>query len=427
MDREKTSKMLKSKTAIKMFSVFLSILLWFTVLNTTNPSNTQQIVVPLTLSNMGSLSEKSLGIKNSDYAKEVIITVEGRRNDLDELSDKDFSAVVDMNDIVAEGSHSMQIRIIAPDNSYYSMKSVSPERLRLEVEKTVEHLFSVEVIPEGEPADSYVVLNGTAFPGDIAITSLKSVISSIGRVVVSIDVNQLDRNISLIKFCRIYNTSGEEMLEFKDKFSVEARINVAKRVPIVPVIIGKPGNDVFESTRQIYPENVLITGSTEILSRVNEIKTFPIDISGITIDAEYAAQLDIPEGVQLYDSLYSVNVNISVGSLETSEIVIPAEDIEIIGKDGDNKYDYKIITPSISVKVKGLRTNIEALTASKFAPAVNAELLKMGTHRLAVELQDVDGISVNGSYFVEVEITESEDEETPPDNTSPEPEQSPKT
>lgn len=415
MDKEMTSKILKSKTAVKMFSIFLGILLWFTVLNTTNPTSTKIITIPITLTDINAFYDRGFGIKNADYERDVTLVIEGRKNDLSMLTEKDFSASVDMNSITTEGTHTLKVNIDAPEDSYYFIRATNPQRIRLDVEMTVEKVFSVEIVLEGNAKENIAVIESSAFPGDIAISSLRSVVSSIGRVVAYIDINDIDRNITFRKFCNVYNINGVEMTEFKDKFSVEARIRVAKRVPVIPIVTGKPGNGAFESTRQVYPEEVYITGSVDALSRIDQIMTTPVDITGISAGASFQTMLVLPEGVQLYNSPAEATVTIGVETVEEDKIVITADEINIKGK--IDKYNYRIFTPSVEVVIKGLRRDLDAINVSMLTPEINAELLKEGTHRLAVELRPPEGITVIGSYFVEVVIAEVEPSEKTPEVT----------
>ncbi|HBQ63380.1 MAG TPA: hypothetical protein DD727_00330 [Clostridiales bacterium] len=427
MERKKANDFIKSKLLVRLFSILMGIVLWFAVLNIVNPDRSRQLTIPLTFLNTKALDEAGLGILSVDYPREVTLTLEGRNAEVSGLLEKDFTASVDMKQIVSEGEYTLRILVNSLRNANYRIKSMEPADLKLTVEPVVEKLFNVDIQLEGRLPDGYEIIRTVPNPADMVISSLRSLVASVDRIIVPVDVNGLDRSVSIRRFCRIYNRAGEEIPAFKEKYSVDTNISIARRVGVLPVITGKPAGDSYVSTRTPDPETVLVTGSQDVLSELEWLNTYAVDISGIAADTVYTAYLELPEGVTLVDPANSqVSVTVSVGTLLTMELSLEKSGIRITGADGEVQLAYEILTPSVVVRVKGLSKDLEGFTIDRIQPAVNVKLLKTGVHRLPLEFQGTDGVSVIGSYFVEVSVTEKA-EETPEVSPSPNPGVSPGT
>lgn len=415
----KVNKLLKNDLVIRIISILFAISLWFFVLSDTNPYSTAYISVPIKFINENTIQEKGLEIKNKNYQKEIIVAVEGRNEKVNSIDSSYFEAVVDFSEVKEAGAVDVGVKF-AKLKENINVKSYNPISIRLDLEKIEEKTFEIQVRTEGIPKEKYYIIGGSAFPNSITIRGMESMISSIASAVVAVDVNGLDKNLVMKKDCKLYDINGNEITELSGRYIVDVKVDVAKEVAVVPVIQGMVSSGYVEKERIVYPQSIMIKGAPEILTGINEIRTAPVNIEGYTKDLDVKVPLNLPEGVELYNFSNEVRVNISVEQLATREFNISRGEINLINDNSGQNYKVEIMTPSVNVKVRGGREEVERVEQSKFMPTVYLNYVTEGTHKLPLNITLPNNVKLVEDIFVEVRVTKVE-VETPTPSPSPSP------
>ena len=99
-----------------------------------------------------------------------------------------------------------------------------------------------------------------------------------------------------------------------ETISVTIESEMKKRVPVKPVIVGRPekGFTIFDI--KVVPENLVVEGPKSLIVKIYSVKTEPIDINGLNTDLQFKANLDI-ENSTIRRNVNKVEVNISVKKL----------------------------------------------------------------------------------------------------------------
>lgn len=411
----KMNELFKKDITIRILSVFFAVVLWFFVLSDVNPISTIYINVPLKFINEGSLAEKGLGIKNKNYQKDITVAVEGRKSEIKNISENNFEAYVDFSKIKDVGTNELPIDIKkAPEG--IKIKYLNYRSIKVDVEKIEEKTFNVDVKIVGNPKSKYIVVNKTASPNTISISGLQSLIESIASVSVQVDVNDLDRDLLVRKDCRVFNANGEEITEFSEKYGVDVTLEVAKEVPVVPVINGNLAEDCVEKSRTVTPEKVLIKGPADILSQIEELYTEPVEIGKADSSIKVKSNIIQPKGTSLYRSPKEAEINITVEKLAVREFTIDRSTINIVSDDAysQNIYKVEIVTPSVLIKVKGTSSDVEKIQENKLFPTIYLNHIIEGVQKVPLSISVPQGVSLADSYTVEVKITKVEDKNTEP-------------
>lgn len=85
----------------------------------------------------------------------------------------------------------------------------------------------------------------------------------------------------------------------------------SKTVAIKPVVTGLPETGYYVKSMEIRPQNMLVEGAKSEVRKVSEIKTEPIDITGLTEDFSQTAGLDL-SGRNIRTRIDKVNVKIII-------------------------------------------------------------------------------------------------------------------
>ena len=99
-----------------------------------------------------------------------------------------------------------------------------------------------------------------------------------------------------------------------ETISVTIESELKKRIPIKPVIVGRPekGFTIFDI--KVVPENIVVEGPKSLVVKIYSVKTEPIDINGLNTNLQYKANLDL-ENATVRKQINKVEVNITVKKL----------------------------------------------------------------------------------------------------------------
>ena len=391
--------------SLKIISVMIALVLWLFVYNDNNPIKDYKFNVQLKVINQDSLKDKGIVLKS--YEQYIVVRVRGRVEDLKNVSEKDFEAYLDFSKIVSASETTIEIDKPKARGNFEIYDYT--RFVRVDMEKYETKSFPVEIVLQGEPKKGYKIVNTSFEPKTINIDGLESTIRAISSVKVYIDVSNLDRDITNRKYeCKVYDRNDKVMSQLSKNMMVEVSIEVGKEVPVSIVTKGKLDADYIEISRTVEPQKVLVGGNPTILSKIADIKTEPIDMSGIKSDYETSAALKVPDGLHLFDLQREAKVKISVEKLAVSNISIPAQAINLKGVVEDDSLAYEIRTQSLNVNVKGRYSDLDGLIYDVLKPEADVSDLNEGIYKIPVKFYPPSGVKILGAYTVEVKITKKE-------------------
>jgi len=391
--------------SLKIISVMIALVLWLFVYNDNNPIKDYKFNVQLKVINQDSLKDKGIVLKS--YEQYIVVRVRGRVEDLKNVSEKDFEAYLDFSKVVSASETTIEIDKPKARGNFEIYDYT--RFVRVDMEKYETKSFPVEIVLQGEPKKGYKIVNTSFEPKTINIDGLESTIRAISSVKVYVDVSNLDRDITNRKYeCKVYDRNDKVMSQLSKNMMVEVSIEVGKEVPVSIVTKGKLDADYIEISRTVEPQKVLVGGNPTILSKIADIKTEPIDMSGIKSDYETSAALKVPDGLHLFDLQREAKVKISVEKLAVSNISIPAQAINLKGAVEDGSLAYEIRTQSLNVNVKGRYSDLDGLIYDVLKPEADVSDLNEGIYKIPVKFYPPSGVKILGAYTVEVKITKKE-------------------
>ena len=82
-----------------------------------------------------------------------------------------------------------------------------------------------------------------------------------------------------------------------------------KSIPVKPTIVGVPQHGFVIYEIKVAPETVVIEGPKSVISKISNIKTEPIDITGINRSLQYTAKLNtLNSGLKTGEQKVDVNI-----------------------------------------------------------------------------------------------------------------------
>ncbi|AEV69521.1 CdaR family protein [Acetivibrio clariflavus] len=397
------SDLLKRDTTVKIMSVLFAVFLWFFVLDSTNPIVSMDFSVPLRIENENVLRSKDIVIKESNFPRNVTVSLKGREEKIKRINSSEIEAVVDLSKVNDASTGFLYVEIYnIPDG--VSFESVSPRTVNFKLEKIGENLYPIEVTTVGKAKENYRVVGISITPQTISIEATNSVISSIGKVMAVADITGIKSDTSMKLMCKVYDKVGNEMPEFSDKYSVEARIEVAKEVSVIPVVKGKPAKDYVDGVHKVSPDKVLISGPSNLLDSIDNLKTESIDIEDLDASVTKTANIVLPSGVNLVNSQKAVSVSVEIVPLSVKKYKIKAEDIIMENEEADDSLTYKIVDEEIEIEIKGTMEELDKIVESKLKPSIDVRGLKEGTYKRTLKVVLPSTLKLSQDVEVEVVI-----------------------
>ena len=383
-----------SKTFYIIAAAFLGIMTWFLVFNTTNPTESRTIEIPLEILNAHSPMAVGLSERYASVPDNITVKVSGRSEIIGNLSISDLSAAVDFSGVKKSGI--MQLKIKEPECSRLGIKIVDYYPKSVDVEFDNVSQKNVDVLVDYDDTlleDGFEFLSVTSEPENIQISGFASDIEQIDFIKVFLKDSLNEKSIDSDKigsFLGHYiKKSGEDASSDYENEKIMVKIEVAKRIPLKYTLVGEPNKDYYVVSESISDKTVLVRGSSVALRNIKEIDLGEISIEDIQKNTfiELALKDYLPADVTPYQ-LEKVSVNIKVNPYERRTFKLDMNDISLNGKKDEYEYDF---TPDkFDIIVKGKPADLEELTVATLGAKIDLRDCDEGNHTKVLSFEGID-------------------------------------
>lgn len=412
---------MKNKFLMGLLSVVLSFTLWIYVALVVSPeSEASYENIPVVMDGVATLESRDLMIV-SDTNLKVDLKLVGNRQDLNKLSSANITILADLSQITEPGEHNVKYTISYPGtvqsgtieplekNSQY-ITVVVAERSQKNIPVEVEYLGSV---PENFIADKAVLDHAT-----VTVSGPKDEIDRVDHARITIDMK--DRTMSISNTYR-YALSDAAGNSIEDTGHITASVNdiwvtvkidQLKKVKLVYQVL--EGGGIKESDVTITPVDaeqtwITVRGSQAVLARVEEINIGQIDLSKITSSRTIAFSIKMPEGVENFSEIYTVEYNVDIPDLPVLEYeTFSIDRSRFILENVPENVDLEIISQTCLVRLRGPAEVLDRLTAGNIRVIVDyaaQDAIYSGNNVLQLRFEIVDA---EGNLITEVGVVPPE-------------------
>ncbi len=405
---DEMSDLLKRDSTVKIISVLFAIFLWFFVLDSTNPTISTDMNISLRVENEAVLKGKNIVIKNANFPKNVTISLRGRKDKISRVNSAETEAVVDLSKVSDVTTKFLYVEVYGIPAGV-SFESVTPRVVNFELEKIGENPYPVEIVTTGEAKEKYKVVGVGVSPQTVSIEATDSVINSIGQVKAFVDITDIKDDSVLNLMCKVYDKEGKEMPQFDNKFGVEVKVEVAKEVPVIPVVKGRPAKDFVDGVHKVVQDKALISGASDVLDQIDNLKTEPIDIENLSESTIKTANIVVPNGVSLVNTQKTVNVSIVIEPLAVKNFKFTPEDIILENELIDGSLTYKIMNTDININIKGTSEELDKIIESGLKPSIDVRGLGEGTFKRSLKVVLPGTVQLSENVELELVIEKNEE------------------
>ncbi|MBU1023646.1 hypothetical protein KKB99_05070 [bacterium] len=336
------------------------------------------------------------------------LEMKGPKSKIEKYHDRDFTAIVDLASVSAQGGHELPIRLAQSPGRLRSIScEILPGTVYVYLGKYEEKFYTPEKIIVGTLTENRRISKIEGLPETVKVSGSVTSLNNAKKVVYEIDVNRPGDSWSQdVKF----NVFGEDDQEISNlKIEPEsAAINVyiiehtlSQTIPVVLNITGTPAPDYSIQSQTITPLYVEAMGDPAVIREISKVETEVISVSNRKSDfnQEVALVSDNPD-VTFKPSLVRVKIDISQVSTsrDINQILVEIRR----RRDG---YSYVIDPPTVNVEVQGSLSKITDLDLSLIKPSLDVSMYEEGHYTVKLESGLPTGISLIKMKPTEVKLT----------------------
>lgn len=415
---------------VRIISLGFAILLYVMVSIETNTAQNDSAFFPAASEEIQTLEEVPVDIRIdqesyvvSGVPEYVTVSLEGIASVLTPIErQRNFDLFVDLEGL-GEGEHEVEIEHenIPTDLSVL----IEPKQAVVTIEERATQEFPVDVdfINTEMLADGFELGDYEVNPGEVSITSSRSVIDQIAVVKVFVNLSEVDQSINNREVpINVYDAQGNELnvrVE-PENAVVSAEIdNPSRTVPVNILTTGELPNGYSLSSISPEVDELEIYGTTDVLDEIEEISSEEIDLSEITETGTVDVSLSLPDGV--VSEMGEINVEIEVEELEAEETeaeeaeleeaqVEETRTVEEVPIEPEGLGDGQEITfidpssPEMDITIEGGEDVINELTIEDFSISIDVNDLEEGEQTLSVTIEGPDNVTITEEEFEEVTI-----------------------
>lgn len=401
---------------MKLLSLGIAIVFWVVIVNLEDPIENKTFRdIPVTVLNQEQVMEreKILEVIKGD---KVNVEVEGRRSELERLTEKDFYATADLEEV--SFMDTVLIRVTLPSHPEVKVLNNGENVMKLIFDDYVTRRFSFKVNTVGEATEGYYVGDALASPNIIQISGAKTVLDKIKEVVLEVDVSGRSVDFTTTAAPVVYDMNGDVIASSKLSMNLESvTVNVpvllTKQLKVRVDTVGEvpEGYEILSENIAFQPETVLIAGTKEDLEKLSRYLILKVDVDGRTDTIEE----NIYVSAELDDALTSlrvvdtpiVAVTVTVTPYVGKTLEIPTAKIELRNLPEGFKAQL-LQSQSIQAHLKCKAVREPLLTVEQLKPYVDLTGCTEGTYRLELMMELPSNVLWESKVYMDVIVSKEE-------------------
>lgn len=409
---------------LKIMALVFAALLWLIVVNVDDPVESATFRnVPVTIQNSQLVTNDGHTIRVLDDTQSVSVIVKAKRSVLAKITVSNIVATADIAEMQLESLVPITPTIPGYEGKYTA--EAVPGNLKVKVEKRIPKVFPLTVSVTGTPRDGHVTGEITTNPDKVQVKGSESLVNSIDKAVVKVDVSGISKSGVLPAELEFYDSRGNvvDRSQLTDNIGEEGvTVNVTvldtKNLALNFNVTGTPEEGYVFSSLSCEPEKIQVCGTKEALAEITtlDITDEALDISGTTEKFEKTVDIlpYLPEGIELVDeTANNVIVTVRIEQIDARTIELPVESIRV-----DNLKDNLLISyeaeSEIQLQFKGTQDVLQKLDMEDAVSIDMKSHTKPGKYdvQVSVTLPDdiKDEVKLTKRPVIKVTVTEKEEQ-----------------
>ncbi|MFQ5434667.1 MAG: YbbR-like domain-containing protein [Anaerolineae bacterium] len=397
-----------------LLSLMLAILIWANAVQEEDPIQREFLPIPVNF--VGQMDGSLLETPENADSQTVQAIFEGPASIVTQLTAADFSATVDLSQVVFGEDTAVPI-LVQPKNNEVVLLSQSPEQINVRVELLVTQEVPILLDVRGEVARGHTQGEALLNPETITISGPASAVSSFDFARVTVFLNDDRQTFFDTTQPIFYDKQGRvasigDLTLSTEQVEVTIPINESAGFGekiITADLVGEPAPGYRILSVVVQPPSVLVQGTPSRVNNLTSLNTEQIDITGLTESIRQQVALALPDGVELDESV-EIFVDIEIEPFRSTSSVQRPLELQGLGDDLAATVD----PTEVRVILFGPLPVLDALQDNEVRVTVDLFGLDVGTHTLepsvtlpdrGIELRSVQPAQVTVAITHAVTIT----------------------
>lgn len=379
------NRFLENNLYVRIFALFLAVILWIYVVNEQSPRIQRTFTVKLETRNVPP------GLVVTQVPDLVEIRVTGLRNTILGLVDRDVRAFLDLQRI-EEGEYFLPVKTQIPRG--VELLQVKPDRVRIELERVISKSVPVRPQVKGTALGQYAVVGAVAQEQNALVRGPRRKVEETVQVWAIVNLNEIRGATRAQGRMVPVNQRGQVISGLE--VNPEATLVTIPTLPVKEVSIrarikGNPAPGFVVRKVILEPSSLRIAGERGQLERIQTLETENIDLAGISSNLQKEVVVTVPEGVTLIDR-NRIKVLVVVGQGEESQVF---SGIPVAVHNLPDNWQVKVNPERVDVWLKGPIGLLNQVRPEQISVIVDAaELEREGEVSLAPKITVPAGLNL---------------------------------
>lgn len=414
--------MKKNKILSFLLSLTIAFGMWLYVVTTVSTEDTETYYnIPVVFEGETVLADRNLMITSGKTAT-VTLKLTGSRSDHKKIETaSDITIKVDLTKVYEAGQKELTYTISFPGsvpNNAFVVESQYPDTISMTVEQKAQDEIPVQINYSGSAAEGFICDKENAVLDYPMITAVgpSSVIELIDHA--KIDVDLSDRKESLSENYRytLCDEAGEPVnVEFVTTNVAEVHLDLKitrfKEIPLELAVTYGGGATEVNSTVEITPSTIRVSGSDALLDALEKVTLGSIDLSTVESDTQQTFTISLPEGVTNESGVTEATVDIKFKGLSTREFEVT----NIRGINVPEGLEYVLVNEVLKVKLRGPTNLINSIEPENITVTIDFTNQEMGTFTfkpvITIAGDAYESVGAVGTYSISATLREAEEAE----------------
>ncbi|MCI1304750.1 MAG: CdaR family protein [Lachnospiraceae bacterium] len=426
--QKRIPKIIRNNFGLKVISVLISIVIWYSVVRVDDPVITRSFTVSVTFTNQTYIQSGKQTYTVDDSYNTVIVYIKGNRSEVRRVEASDITVTADLTQIVSMDTTPVMVPLTVQctgiDTANISMS-------RTAVPITIENIASKELpvtvdTDDTTPNKNFEVGKATANPSKVVVSGPESTINSIDSAVAEVDVTGMTQDGMVKGTVHLYDKSqneiSQETIDNEITFDtgsqdVTVTIDLWQKKSDISLDVqysGQPKSGYQVSSISTVPDTITVVGDDDALSSLTNsgnkilIPEDYISVEGATDDVTQEIDLSqiITGNMRVAETAsQTVTVTITILPENTKEVALDVDKIAI-----NNLADNLTVTydqTELTIRVKGTGTQLDKVTADSVGASVDLSGYAEGDYTVPVSVTLPGGASLSGDVNILLHIKQS--------------------
>ena len=367
------------------------------------------------------MAEKGLMLL-SGYDTTVDLKLKGPRMVLWKLDKDEIRIVADTSSVQDTGVQTLTYEVVYPDNVQRNQIQVAWASL-YSITVTVGELYTKEVdiycdvngnVPEG-----FVAENLLLDPAKLVLRAQRDDLLNVSYAKVEIDLSGAKQTVIKTVGFQLYDYNdipieNDNIRAATKLIQVTVPVKTVKEVPLLINFVEATGSTMAQVDYSIDPKKVILKGDKAVLDDISSIVLDTIYLQDLKPSQSLHYEIPIPKDTELVGEKKEATVTIVVEGVSERRVSTTNFTCNNIPEG----YEASVVTESLSVTLRGLSEEIDALDGSNLQ--IGADLSRITgegsfTVPASVKIDGYSNVGVKGNYQVIVNVSLAQ--QTQPDPT----------